>query len=634
MARAPGWVSERWQRAVLGVVVAILSWPAVRQYSVSTVDVSWQVALQLAIPTHKSFGPEILFTYGPLGFLLTPGFFYPKPGILAMAALVAIWVAFASSLVAVLARAMVLPAAGAIALGVAVMVSIAGAGYGLWLILDLTVLLLVTDALVRGKFEWRWREALVLGVVPGVALLTKADSGLCILAMIGAGAVGGGVLKRGARAGVENAAAIVGGFLVGVPIAWLLSRQPAENLFNWLGGSWQIVRGYSAAMGDEDPTALWEYSAAVVVVVALLALVWTTTTRSRSVRVAIAMVLAAGLYPLFRSGFTRHPDRGLTFFVAFLVVPLAFVTVWSKRQVLLFVCAAAVVVLGLARITLSDLLDFDGRVSSFGDTTELIASSSRRAEWIDEQRTAFSNTYAIPPRMLDEVGSRTVHVVPWESAVLFAYPGLRWDPLPIFQDYAAYTEALDDRNADALTGSNRPDFIFRQPGASLDGRLARFDPPRQNLELLCRYHLYDRTPTWELLRADENRCGRIVEGRTREVRLGEVVATPAYPGDIVLARFSGIASSLEDRVETLLLRGPEYYMGSGRPGEGLFRFVQGTQGSWHVMTAPACAANDLAGTGPSIPTFVLSDHLGAATGEAMYGVEFAHVSYLCPGDSP
>jgi hypothetical protein len=231
--------------------------------------------------------------------------------------------------------------------------------------------------------------------------------------------------------------------------------------------------------------------------------------------------------------------------------------------------------------------------------------------------------------MLAEIGSATVHVVPWETGVLFAYPNLRWDPIPIFQDYAAYTEDLDDRNADALASARRPKFILRQPGNAIDGRLARFESPNENVELLCRYRVVDEVKKWQLLRSGRDRCGRTVEGATRILRLGEVTSAPARPDEVIVARFSGIAGSLEDRVETLLLRGPHYFIGPGGAGDPTWKLLAETQGSWHVLTAPACAAAELAKTGPPFPRFAVFDDSATGSSDATYQVQFARIPYSC-----
>jgi hypothetical protein len=340
---ARAWVARSWQRGAVALLVAVLSWPSVVPAALPSLDVSWRIALQLAVPTRMSFGPDLLFTNGPLGFALYPQMFYTGPGTLALLTFGLIWIAFALSSVVVLARALPLPAAGALALGVLVLVSRV-APDSPTVVIALSVLLLLTDALVRGKFSWPWRTALVLGLLPALVILMKSDSGLSILAMVGIACTAGGTIKRGARGGLENAAAVAAGFVVGVPILWILSRQSLGDLPTWIGGSWQLVRGYSAAMGNESQSAEWQYAAAVLLVATLLAFVWTARSSPRPLRIAVTLVLAAGLYPLFRSGFTRHEGRGPIFFVAFVVVPLAFITVWSRRDVFLVLLAGARVV--------------------------------------------------------------------------------------------------------------------------------------------------------------------------------------------------------------------------------------------------------------------------------------------------
>ena len=67
----------------------------------------------------------------------------------------------------------------------------------------------------------------------------------------------------------------------------------------------------------------------------------------------------------------------------------------------------------------------------------------------------------IDPETLALVRDRTVHVFPSEAAVAWAYPELRWKPLPVFQGYQAYTDDLDRLNADALAAQDAPERLLR-----------------------------------------------------------------------------------------------------------------------------------------------------------------------------
>ena len=59
-----------WARfVVLAGILTILAWPIADLPARATLDGSWQIALHLAAERGLRHGVEIVFTYGPLGFL-------------------------------------------------------------------------------------------------------------------------------------------------------------------------------------------------------------------------------------------------------------------------------------------------------------------------------------------------------------------------------------------------------------------------------------------------------------------------------------------------------------------------------------------------------------------------------------
>src|SRR5579863_8293968 len=51
------------------LIVEILSWQGMQLVGNALLDSSWQAALEMALHFHLAFGPQVIFTYGPLGFL-------------------------------------------------------------------------------------------------------------------------------------------------------------------------------------------------------------------------------------------------------------------------------------------------------------------------------------------------------------------------------------------------------------------------------------------------------------------------------------------------------------------------------------------------------------------------------------
>ncbi len=63
--------------AAAGLAIAVVTWPVAEASPSIAIDPSWIVGLQLAARQRLQFGHDIVFTYGPLGFL---GFSQPYLG--------------------------------------------------------------------------------------------------------------------------------------------------------------------------------------------------------------------------------------------------------------------------------------------------------------------------------------------------------------------------------------------------------------------------------------------------------------------------------------------------------------------------------------------------------------------------
>ena len=148
---------------------------------------------------------------------------------------------------------------------------------------------------------------------------------------------------------------------------------------------------------------------------------------------------------------------------------------------------------------------------------------------------------------------------------------------------------------------------------------------------MCHYHQVYVDREWQLLERVPDRCGSRRVLRTVTARFGQTVRVPDAPGDIDVARFDGVVTSLIDRLRTLVYAGRELYFRAGgvtrKPKA--YRFLPGTQGSAHVLAMPECASRDLDGTGHAIQTFALSDNRAARATDDRYTVTFEAIRLRC-----
>ena len=165
--------------------------------------------------------------------------------------------------------------------------------------------------------------------------------------------------------------------------------------------------------------------------------------------------------------------------------------------------------------------DFQARSESFITQLKYVAKPGGLAEQRQAGREAMQAYYGLTPRQLALLRSGSVHVASLEAGAAYAY-GLDWDPLPVFQQYTAYTERLDELNAAKLESSGAPDRILWEnapavdptfvsvrpfPG-TIDERVPAWDSPAEMVQMLCRYRVEDWDDRWAVLRHSADRCGR------------------------------------------------------------------------------------------------------------------------------
>ena len=159
-----------------------------------------------------------------------------------------------------------------------------------------------------------------------------------------------------------------------------------------------------------------------------------------------------------------------------------------------------------------------GAPQELAKTVRLTVRAAERDRLVAEGRAQMLAAYALRPPVFREIRDRTVHVVPWEIAVA-------WDVQAALGPAARLPGLLRlhlvprRANVDRLVSPQGPERVLQGRPAAIDGRLPAWDPPRQWVELLCRYRPVARAeavagprPGGQPLRAAA-RTLRTVEGR-------------------------------------------------------------------------------------------------------------------------
>ena len=545
-------------------------------------DTSWMIGLILAARQHLQWGTQIIWTYGPLGYIENPIFITMKQWAIAVVVGVGLQMALVVTMAVLLSlwRSPLwtwLVVAGVLVIPGAVVQ--APDLTGLLLGVCLLVLALEQADIRRRSCTWATAAGLVLALIA----LIKGTSLVCGVAMIALFILACAVRRKAAPA-VNACLGFAGGFTV----LWLLAGQSPQNIPAYVYGMLELSGGYSAAMGV-GPTSLHTDLAVILVLATGVGVFAFWKLRVRS-----AFYLLLLLFPVvglgFKQGFVRadifHEPQffGVAALGAALLLALAVAPSMTRGRVTATV--AAVVAVGLSASYLvqigtpAPLLTVGATVSQYQQAWTLLTQPATRVALMNATSAGVRGAYDLPPGMIRALSTGTVDPIPVDIAIAYAY-GLAWDPSPVLQSYSAYTPYLDDADAAHLAAATAPAHVVYSD-VGFDQRYPLFDEPAAFRALLQHYRptgsgtsaflVLSKVPAGDfggpqgaILRdspasGDGAACGP----------LGAALPVPELPGRYTFASVSVSYSLVGTALNALY-----------RPGELLIRFgVEGTKEGW------------------------------------------------------
>ncbi len=541
------WADRPWVTVLFGLVAAIVTWDPILLVPGAGLDASWITGLNMAAAAGLDHGTEIVYTYGPLGFLDEPLVIDGTLATTGALYLLGLRTALAASLLFAARRSLPWPAAAAVAL--VAMAIMPGSLVPLALAAVWCLVALQAEAPA-------WVSRLVTvggGALAGIELMVKLNVGVTILLLVVVTVVA--LPDRRPRDLLTLAAALVASFAIG----WFASGQGFGNLDDYVRSSFETVSGYSDALQRDVAEVDWDWAAALVLALGALAAALAASAGMRTARrVLLCVVVAALAVALEKYSFVRH-DAG---HVGAIFGGLAAILVALRWQgVGRFVLPVAVAAAAASYAAATTAWE-DGplRPGTAVDQLETLVDPGDRGDARDESRAALQSLYAVEQPILDRIGEAPIDARPWETALVWAYD-LAWRPLPVIQDYQAYTPWLDELDADALAAEDGPQFILRHygygdsPVIGLEGRFEPFSSPLVTRTLLCRFRPTVTGDRFQLLVRGEDRCGPPRAVGSVSAEYGEAIRVPAAQSDeAVFATIDGATASGVERVRALLYR--------------------------------------------------------------------------------
>lgn len=562
------------------------------------IDPSWATVVAWGAQHSAQWGRDLVFTYGPLGWL-SPQFSYlPEmlpaaiAGQTALSAAYALLFWFACSSLALWPRLMVL--------ALVAWFGTAWAGDVLWLTLHPIALLALWQVRERGA-GLRTALAVVAGIACAVPWLAKFSLfPLWLLWLLCAPLT----MARHGRSGWLAAGASVAASL----LLWRVLGQEFSGLGRHIHTALQVAVGYADAMQRPGAagTDLIGYVALAVVVAALAAAFVRANLRWNE-RIGLFALIAATAALAFKAAFTRvDPTHLLVFFpTAALMAVLAGAlaapaAIRRAGAVAALICALSAFALPALR---ADQKLFLAIGASSADAAaqralDLILLPMRGDEWA--QAAARTRNEAAMPQTRAAVGADSIDIMSVGQGVLFLNR-LDYRPRPVFQSYSAYSPELTALNRDFIASARGPQWMLLDLRA-IDGRLPTSEDPQAFLQVLQTYSPDSGERGLLLMRRDAQAQA---QARSRPVgeaqaRLGEFVAVPSSPGRMLAVAIE-VRPTAWARAASALQRAPQLYIdlelddgsqhsfrivpGAARAGFLLSPHIDSTQSLWNWLKA-------------------------------------------------
>lgn len=559
---------------------------------VPDLDESYQVVLEYARAHNFQFGQEIVFTFGPLGFLNTwvsQGLFPVQRILFAL-----VW----SGIVAWSATGLARQIPGRMKFVFLVWFLIYS-NLG-WLEPHSYLVMAYGCMILMGDVQNRKGAAATFLAVFAILALIKFTFFMAAIFSV--------VLCVLVQAGNRNfkSSIVIAMFFGAVFIAlWLATGQNFANLFPWMRACIEIAGGYTVAMTIFPKVMVLAFCtfAGAMFITSLLIVI--RSARLSMDSIGILVVTTAYVFLSWKNSFVRA-DGHVMGFIFFL--PLAFVMLLTEiflkgmnRKPKLYLATFYMGVVILCNwaadfqepgTMLTKLIDWPRHM--IGNSRLILSSVSEN--WKDSFeaiRTREQRQVSDFPIIRSLLGKAPVDVVNYRQWAALAN-NLNYRPRPIFQGYCAYTPYLQDLNLSFYRSEKRPQFLLFNM-ETIDNRFPALDDATLLPFILGNYKPVVKEGDFVVLRASPNISEYANQALINEqtVTFGESFNLPVCSNDLLIMQVE-VKQTLIGRAIKFLFQAPVLTLNTTANGKTVsYRFIPAMAERGFVVSPLLLTNNDV-----------------------------------------
>jgi hypothetical protein len=461
--------------ALFAIAFFVAAWRYGWATAAPTIDESWAAVIGWAHLTGLRWGVDLVFTYGPLGYLSpnAPYIAGLHTTYLAQQAVLVSGYTFVFGYcfhrlgtVARIAFAVIVPFAVVLSADVPVL----GAGIVAVVTLDDFV------ARTRGS-RYAWIALALVALVTCATGLFKFSAFPPAVALAGVGAWLFARERRYAHAGIWLAV-----WFAALATLWIfVGGQSLGDLPAFVRTSIESAAGYGAAMGQEPPGATLAFGVATLV--AALATIVVARRQRDSRALVVCAYLALCLCIAWRAAFTRaDPWHTHYFFPLACLVAFALFALRTTRSTAFTAVASLCIAIAVAATAHTIYRESHLVTTAFARVPTTLPATQR--EKYERHAKMLVRRYNLPT-IRNIVGDSRVDLYGCMQAYALINE-LSYAPRPVIQNYAAYTETLRRMNEAFFLGAQAPAYALLD-SCVVDGRMPTADDGLALLAILRGY---------------------------------------------------------------------------------------------------------------------------------------------------
>jgi hypothetical protein len=439
-------------------------------------DPSWQIALNLAIKQQLIWGKDIVFTYGPLGYLSTGLPVYTSAFLIGLFTL---YISASGGFFLYILFKAVKQKYELIFITVFLLLN----GHFLFLRDSIALYFYALFFMLYYLNSGKWYSIIPVIINCILAFFIKVNTGIILIFVFI------GFMLYIFRLSLINLKEFLIYIFSYTSLLYTLSYLLNVDLLFYIKNSLFIIAGYNDAMVLFPNLDSLLFAFLIIASIIFLTILNIKKILNSKHELFIFINLALLLYIFFKQSFVRGDGHTDLFFISspFLIILIFLFT--NKRQIKEYSYYAIIIA------CLLSVAGFKGqRIKMLASNLGYISISKYMGHYIFFPSKKLDNSNEIksrelPERVRDIIGNKTVDVLGFETSYIH-YNGLNYNPRPVIQSYSAYGPELIQLNVNKYESNTAPDFVLYHPG-SIDGRHPFWDEAPIYLSLFRNYIIVD-----------------------------------------------------------------------------------------------------------------------------------------------